>query len=155
MIRKLVMTRRGVPITLILVLAVGLAACGDDDDAELSIDPQQLEQAIQETANIPGSEPEDLDVECELRDGDGIEDPWDCVVEANPPLTRAEQDRFRVAGPEGRGYRVEMIAWITPFNDPDVAAGSFAAVQVGGDGVFEGGGATGAVGCCIEGEAFD
>jgi hypothetical protein len=149
------MTRRAVPIALILGLAVGLVACGDGDDIEASIDPPQLEQAIQETANIPGSEPEDLDVECELRDGDGIEDPWDCVVEANAPLTEAEQERFRVTGPEGRGYRVEMTAWITPFKNPDVAAGSFAAVQVGGDGVFEGGGATGAVGCCIEDEAFD
>jgi hypothetical protein len=138
-----------------LVLQVGLAACGDDDNGASSIDPQQLEQAIQETAGIPGSESEDLEVQCDLRGGDGIEDPWDCVVEAREPLTQAEQERFRVTGPEGRGFRVEMVAWITPFTDHDVSAGSFAAVQVGGDGVFEGGGATGAVGCCIEDEAFE
>jgi hypothetical protein len=34
----------------------------------------------------------------------------------------------------------------------DFPGGSFAAVQVGGDGLFEGGGATTAGGCCVEDE---
>lgn len=136
------MRGRGLPLATLAAGAL-LVGCGDREERaiEPAIEPAQLEQAIRETLPVIGTQSvPNPTVDCEAPEGDGIAEPWSCLVEA-----RARPEGENSGAP---GTQVELTAFV--LDEGFGVPGAFAAVQTGGDGLSEGGGATGTFGCCIE-----
>jgi hypothetical protein len=131
---------------------LALAGCGSEpaDETGAALEPAQIERALRSSLQLPGSTANDLTFSCDLPSGDGIEDRWDCVAQAATPATEAEERENRMDFPDSRGLRVELAVWVAAPQPGEFPSGSFAAVQVGGDALYEGGGAVATGGCCIE-----
>jgi hypothetical protein len=139
---------RRLAVTVMATTMLVAPGCGDGDSDESipDVEASQIEEALLDSTELPGARQHQIDVACE--EAGEVHGRWDCTMDGQSPVSEEEESELRMSFPDDRGVHLELTAWVTHSELFDSTA--YAAVQTGGDPLYEGGGAYYNGGCCIE-----
>jgi hypothetical protein len=140
---------RVIPAALVATTILIASGCGGGSGGSIrDVEASQIEAALIDSTPLPGARPDQIDAACKKTAG--TEGRWECTLDGQDPVTEKQETDSRMSFPDDRGVHLEVTAWVTHSDQFDSIA--FAAVQTGGDSLYEGGGAYFNGGCCIEEE---